>query len=611
MIIQSKEDLLVAIDSLSKSKVFALDTETTGLDPHTDKVRLVSIAGDADPTTVFIFDHFALEKDILLLQSLFSNQNVVIGHNLKFDIKMLWSLYKTYNDCIDISDCLLFDTYIVYKVCVDVMRHTPSSLKHLVHKYLDVSLSKEEQTSDWSAPVLSARQLEYAAADVLYLFPLRERLKSIALELKSWAARIECDYIPVLAALEYNGIYVNPSKVMALEEDIKKQVLEKEQEIYRHLPDCYFQPFLTGGGEYSVNLKSKTSQVLPRLRKLGVCIDNMQLDTLSQHYNDHPICKHLYEYSKLNKILSTYCSSLLQYIHPTTGRVHPDYFQIGTITGRLASSGFPMLQIPRDFCYRDYFDNSYDPDVVIINCDYAGIEARIAATPLFADSAEMQYVFEHDLDIYVYTAAAVSHHTYESLLALKETDPSKYKSLRMLGKVLVLSLNYGMGIEKYHYTKTVKWGIPSTMTESEKDHRAYHRLYPELRKWHKKCTEKWEDKQYFVSINGRYYNQAPTYTQAINLNVQSMCTDFFKHAQRSIFDKLKARFSTVPLFDRCPCRQTLYIHDEYNGECNSEYVEWFSSLIEKEMVASASSFLRGGVPVIAEPSTGNSWGAAH
>ncbi len=154
---------------LDLGSAVAVDTETMGLKPYRDRLCLVQLsAGDGDAHLV----RFAPgDYDAPHLKALLEDPGVLkIFHYGRFDIAMLrrWLGVRTQPVwCTKIASRLT-RTY--------TDRH---GLKDLCRQLLGVELSKEQQSSDWGAPVLSEQQLAYAAADVLYLHRLKVELEDL------------------------------------------------------------------------------------------------------------------------------------------------------------------------------------------------------------------------------------------------------------------------------------------------------------------------------------------------------------------------------------------------------------------------------------------------
>src|SRR5262249_43621797 len=153
------------------SSSIAIDTETTGLDPARDRVRLLQIGVGEE---VFLIDLFAFQHPAEALALLFTAlaEKVVVGHNLvAFDLPFLARLGFT--------PTRVFDTAIASRV-IYAGEKVDHDLAAAVKSELDWDLDKHEQNSDWGRSVLTREQLAYAAADAAVLVPLADALKQKA-----------------------------------------------------------------------------------------------------------------------------------------------------------------------------------------------------------------------------------------------------------------------------------------------------------------------------------------------------------------------------------------------------------------------------------------------
>ncbi|GDX38772.1 3'-5' exonuclease [Methylocystaceae bacterium] len=148
------------------SPIVAIDTETLGLNPHRDRLCLVQLSwGNGDADLVQIMKGQTQAPN---LQKLLGDHSVLkLFHFARFDMAIL---AKTFG----ITPAPVYCTKIASKLCRTYTdRH---GLKDLVRELLGVEISKQQQSSDWGAAILSEAQQNYAASDVLYLHQLKERL---------------------------------------------------------------------------------------------------------------------------------------------------------------------------------------------------------------------------------------------------------------------------------------------------------------------------------------------------------------------------------------------------------------------------------------------------
>jgi DNA polymerase I-like protein with 3'-5' exonuclease and polymerase domains len=615
------------ITKLASQRLLALDIETTCLDHFSGDIRLIQI-GTANKE-VYIFDHFYLGKEILKLFRIFHKDMIFLGHNLKFECLWLWALHRKYGECLDLSNCkILFDSYLASKIIFNGKDEVKHGLKDLCATYLSVQMSKEEQVSDWSQEVLTKEQLEYAAYDVYYLHDLRELMVAdIFKHNLDTICKLEFDFLPVMSAIEYNGVYLNQSKVEVLYQTLSSEVIELEQQIYRGLPGTYLQRDLAGNVlGYNINLQSKTSQVLPKLLELGIGVTDLKKETLKLQHND--ICNALYRLAILNKALGTYCLSMLDYVNPITNRCHTSYFQLGAVTGRLTTGStkdennkskktLPILTIPRDAKYKELFEG--EGDSYLLDADYSQIESRLTAYA--SQCLNMLEAFNTDKDVYSVTACIENNYDYDEFRKwINEENHPKHKiakTSRQNAKSCVLGLGFGMGVDRYQIYMRDVFNISKTREQAEKDRNSFFRVYPELSKWHRLMWNKAQGKQYIQNSNGRIlYWDEPKYNVSINYGIQSLATDIMKIAYTRLFYLLKTEHNDVPLFDRVDLFPIAYIHDALTLEGNFHKLSQYKSKIIKTMENTAYEIVNKDVnkiPVMfkTEPKIGKNMAEAH
>ena len=174
----------------------AVDTETMGLNPARDRLCLVQLsAGDGNAHIVRFGGN---GYDAPNLRSLLADQSVTkLFHFARFDLAVI-------HRYLGITCTPIYCTKIASKLARTFTdRH---GLKDLCRDLLGVALSKEQQSSDWGARELSDDQIEYAAADVLHLHRLRERLdEMLAREGRAALANGCFAFLPHRAALDLAG----------------------------------------------------------------------------------------------------------------------------------------------------------------------------------------------------------------------------------------------------------------------------------------------------------------------------------------------------------------------------------------------------------------------
>lgn len=179
----------------------AVDTETMGLNPHRDRLCLVQLsAGDGHAHLVqFVPEHLGGRGyEAPNLARLLSDPSVTkLMHFARFDVAVL-------QHALGVTVAPTRCTKIAAKlVRTFTDRH---GLKDLCRELLGVELSKQQQTSDWGAPELSAEQMAYAASDVLHLHALWARLEALLVrEGRLELAQACFDFLPARCRLDMLG----------------------------------------------------------------------------------------------------------------------------------------------------------------------------------------------------------------------------------------------------------------------------------------------------------------------------------------------------------------------------------------------------------------------
>jgi ribonuclease D len=174
----------------------AVDTETLGLNPHRDRLCLVQLSGgDGSADLVQVAPG---QSDAPNLVKVLADPTVTkLFHFARFDVAALFSAFGVVAEP-------LYCTKIASRLARTYTdRH---GLKDLVKELLDIDLSKQQQSSDWGSEALSDAQQAYAAADVIHLHALRERLdQQLAREGRSDFAAACFRFVPVRARLDLAG----------------------------------------------------------------------------------------------------------------------------------------------------------------------------------------------------------------------------------------------------------------------------------------------------------------------------------------------------------------------------------------------------------------------
>jgi len=271
-------DLQNAVTELATQQAIGLDTETTGFDPYYSRIRLLQMASPQRSYVVDLFKIDAFEHEGLRLL-LESSRPVKVLHNAKFDYKMLKHLGR-------IEMGQMFDSMLA-----DILALSGKSGSHSLaaccERYLDETIDKSLQSSDWSG-ALSQSQLEYAAMDAVLVLQLREKLIPRLRELQLIeTAKLEFDSIAPIATMELNGVY--------LDADSWRVVVRNSQAAHDKLAEELKQELAAGivqlnlFGEPDINLDSP-SQVLDAVKRItGLDIEGTRATGLHPLAAQYPV----------------------------------------------------------------------------------------------------------------------------------------------------------------------------------------------------------------------------------------------------------------------------------------------------------------------------------
>jgi DNA polymerase I len=576
-LIETVDDLLKAVEHLRAERLIGLDTETTGLDPHTSKIRLIQLA---TPTQVFIIDCFRLSLLQLgpVLDLLAAHQAVKIAHNAKFDSKFL------FRHC-GVRLGGIFDTYLASVLASAGDEGDRHNLDAVAYRYLDIHLDKDPQLSDWSGE-LSKRQLQYAAFDAAVLLPLRERLQSKLDEMDLLvAAEIEFDCVLAIAAMELAGVYLDVARWRDLIGRIRIAHDAVAEELQRELGAGSMQLSLFAGASQEINLDSP-AQVKEALARLGIDLEDTREWRLQKRAREHPVLEKLLEHRGLSKNLSSYGEGILDYINHATGRIHADFRQIGTPTGRITSTSPSLQQIPHTTDYRSCFRAPQGRKLIV--ADYSQIEMRILAD--FSADEALLSAFDSGSDLHRMTASQMFG------VPLDEVTPQQ----RERAKGLNYGLVYGMGAEG------LSSRINSSPEEAQELIGRYFRAYSGVARWLNDAAERAVREGRSRTASGRLwiFGLDPRKREELaalrrvgkNAPIQGTASDIFKRAM-TLLDQALLRFDAQIING---------IYDEIVVECEESIAEEIKEIVMRKMIEGAKEFLPR-VPVRVDAIVADAW----
>lgn len=562
----------------------AWDTETTSLDPIA--AHLVGIGCSWDGETAYYLplrhttgENLIEEQVIAGLKPYWEDaERPKVFQNAKYDRLVLRSAG------VELAG-VVFDPMLASYVLNPEDGH---SLQALAQNHLQIAMGS------YTALVGKGRTIDqlginevarYCAMDVVCTYQLLPVLTAQLEEiprLDELLKAIELPLEPVLADMEWQGIRIDRDYLKELSTELDRDLQAIEQESYQ-----------IAGENFNLNSPKQLSDVLfgklglsskkSRKTSLGYSTDAAVLEKLR---DDHPLVETLLNYRTLSKLKSTYVDALPQLVNPKTDRVHTDFNQTVTTTGRLSSSNPNLQNIPVRTSFSRRIRRGFvpEPGWLLVAADYSQIELRILAHLTREDV--LLKAFQTDDDVHTLTA--------KLLLGKSEVSADE----RRLAKTLNYGIVYGMGARRF----AREAGVGQAVAESFIS--AYKQRYPNIFTYFDQTRRLVLEQGYVETILGRrrYFHDLERQGQrereamlraAVNAPIQGTASDIIKLAMARLHDKLRKYTS----------RLLLQVHDELVLEVPPQEWDEVLPLIRTEMENAFTLC----VPLKVEINSGKNW----
>jgi len=554
-----------------------IDTETTGLDPFNNKIILIQINQGSKIRLVKTIT----EAKISEIKDLLEN-NLIVGHNLKFDLKFLKQQFN-------INPGNIFDTWIAEILISGGMKarqRGTTTLEAVTKERLDIKLNKNEGLrQSFSGKELTPEQIKYAMMDVAVLPAIYQQqqaqLKELGLE-KVFEIEMSC--IPATVWLELSGISIDLAGLKKLETEIKEKLEATEFKVKAILKESGYKHFDLSGIPV-VNLDSPT-ELLGALKAIKINVDSTADEVISTL--EHPIGKAIKEYRKQQKLLTGFILKYPEHVHKVTGRIQPDFNQYGTNTGRFTSSKPNMQQVPRDKNVRGLFKTSNGSK--IITADYSQIELRIIAE--ISQEPKFLEIYRTGKDLHKLTAS----------LLLNKPESEVTKEERQQAKPVNFGFAYGLGAKSFREKAKKDYDVDISEERAQEFRNTFFKNYPVLAQYLKRVAAEAASEVEIRNKVGRIISFLPGLEKwqyenmGRNTPIQSLSADITKIAMGRLYHKLKP--FNVKLIN--------VVHDELVFEVPDEHTEAAAKIIKEEMEAAGNEYLET-VPCVVEVVWGESW----
>ncbi|AFZ48191.1 DNA polymerase I [Cyanobacterium stanieri PCC 7202] len=599
-------DLIATLKQKTNSKTPpAWDTETNSLD--TQQADLVGIGccwGESEKETAYIpLKHTQgkqLNSDMVLAKLKLILEDEIYPktfQNAKFD-RLVFA-----HQGIELRG-VVFDTMLASYVLQPEQSHKLSSLclqylsDTVSQDYDDLELKKGETIADLSIETAAS----YGALDAIATYKLTlilaEELNKIP-ELKE-VFELELKLEPILAQMERDGIKIDREYLEPLSQEIGKNLEEIEQKAYE-----------LAGEKINLASPKQLSELLfeklgldtrkSKKTKTGYSTNQVILEKLEK---DHPIIPQILQHRTLSKLKSTYIDSLPTLINPDTQRIHTNYNQTVTATGRLSSSNPNLQNIPIRSEFSRQIRRAFIPQEnwLFLGADYSQIELRILAH--LSQEPILIEAYQNNRDI----------HTVTAQLLLDKKEINSYE--RNLGKTINFGVIYGMGAQKFSRTTGV------SVKEAQQFIEIYHEKYAGIFNYLERMKKEALGNGFVTTILGRrrYFNfssstlnslrekepnsinleelklnnyDAQALRAAANAPIQGSSADIIKMAMVKIHDLLSSYESKL----------LLQVHDELVFEIPPHEVEELTAKVKHIM----ENVVNLSVPLTVDIHTGKNW----
>src|SRR3989344_5514847 len=405
--------------------------------------------------------------------------------------------------------------------------------------------------------------------------------------------KIELPLIPIVECMERDGILIDQTYLKKLSTEYHTELKKLEKRIYKH-----------AGGEFNINSPRQLGDVL--FENMGLGVKNQKRTGTGQKSTReselekmrglHPIISEILSYRELQKLLSTYIDNLPHMIGDD-GRLHAEFLQAGTTTGRMSSQNPNLQNIPIRSDLGKKIRNAFiaPEGSTLVALDYSQIELRVAA--FLSGDKKLIQIFKAGGDVHTAVAAEVFDVPSELVDA----------EMRRRAKVINCGILYGMGVN------ALRQNLGATRAEAQTFYNEYFKNFSGLARYfvHVKASAErlgytetfFGRRRFFEGIRSRLpFIKAQAERMAINAPIQGTEADIIKIAMVRADAYLKEQGLSRE------ARLLLQVHDELVYEMPKGKEDEITKALKHIMESVLSLQETEGVPLVVEGKSGRSWG---
>ena len=476
-IITTKERLKEYIDICIANDMISIDTETTGLDPISDKIVGLCLYTPNEKAVYVPINHTSYvtgirvenqltESDVSqVLQDIVAMNTFVVMFNAKFDIRVLRNQLEVYLDCD-------WDCYLAGRLLNE--NEESKGLKALHQKYV-LDGKEDEFKFDALFKGITADKIPintfylYAAHDAIITYELYEYQKRFlyyepevlpsarnGMNGVSWVFfNIEMPCVKIVCDMEDNGVKFDFEYQQKLSEKYNKLLEEKTEEFYKCCST--YDEEINAYKKANINHKLDTPINIGSPAQIAILLyDILKIESPDPKNPrgtgeailqkiDNPIAKAVLDYREVSKLINTYIDKLPNCVNEKDGRIHCSFNQYGADTGRFSSSDPNLQNIPshnKDIRKMFVASDGY----VLMSSDYSQQEPKVM-TQMCGDP-KMIKAYQEGKDLYAEIAALSFNTSYDNCLEFRPdgTTNPEGKNRRSQAKSILLGVLYGRGV---------------------------------------------------------------------------------------------------------------------------------------------------------------------
>ena len=578
------------VNTLTKAKRFAFDTETSGLNAMEASLVGMSFSAEAHTGSYVPVNPSTWPGIRDIFKPLLEHPELtIVGQNLKYDGKIMA------RHGVDFTQAKLEDTMVAHYL---LEPDQPHGMDALAQAFLDYQcipitdlLGKKGKNQKSMADIPPAEVVNYACEDADITLQLADVLIPKLEEegLTGLYRDVEMPLLSVLMDMELEGVALDTAHLAQFSGQLAHELDALQQSIQGHAG----VPFNVDSPKQLGDVLFEHLEIPAKVKKTKTGQYPTSEAVLSKLKDKHPIVGEVLEYRKLKKLRSTYVEPLPSLLHSETGRVHTTYMQVVAATGRLSSKDPNLQNIPIRTAQGREIRKAFVPrsaNHVLVAADYSQVELRIAAA--MSEEHGLIEAFQKGEDIHAATAAKVFGVTLEDVT----------REQRSQAKAVNFGILYGQGA----------FGLAENLGISRKEAKAiieaYHNQFSGLDAFTQACVAKAREAGYATTLLGRrrplpdiHSNNAVVRAfaerNAVNTPIQGSAADIIKVAMIEVAKEMKGMESKL----------IMQVHDELVVDAVASELDDVKALLVRCMERA----VKLSVPLDVEVSHGQTWLEAH